>query len=367
MAITIDEFLHDLTERQLLSVEEAHAVRRRMTNPLPDSTGQRVGSQRREPGTIPAEPSTTLAHPARLVLCESVIQNTLQADESHLIFSALRIRDQSPVTIHVLVPGQGIEVPLAAPRLNGSAPQSKDPPAHPHGITDVGRHGEMLCVCCEPLNGETLEQVVSQNGSLPLELATETLVQTARTLKQLEERGLCIGEVSPDVLLLDEEGRIHLTGLHLARLPKPGHCQCSGEPSTNRLHLSLGRLYAYLQTARAWSLDSTFELALPADGPPTPLHRSAKLVLSRLMGREAAPHYPGWDELIGDLECLLNGREISLPMEPKPRDVAAPVNEPTKEPVAASAPKNNSIAVWVTVGLVMVVAVVVGAIKFLAD
>ncbi len=31
MAITIDQFLRDLTERQLLSTEDAHAVRRQLS------------------------------------------------------------------------------------------------------------------------------------------------------------------------------------------------------------------------------------------------------------------------------------------------------------------------------------------------
>lgn len=349
MAITIDEFLRDLTERQLLSSEEAHAVRRRI-----------------EPGTIPAEPSTTLANSARLVLCDSVIQTKLQADENFLIFDALRIRDESPVTIHVLVPGQGRESQAPA-RLNGSASQTKEPSSRPQGIADVGRHGEMICVCCEALEGETLEQVVSQNGSLPLELATETLLQTAKTLKRLEERGLSIGEISPDVLLLDNDGRIHLMGQHLARVSRSGPCQCGGENSAKRLHPSLGKLYAYLQTARPWNADSPSEMALPADGPSGQalLYRSARVVFSRLMEQGAGPHYPGWDDLIRDLECLLSGREISIPVESKSRDASAPMV--LAESVPVSSLKNKSSALWVTAGLVLLGAAVLGIIKYLAD
>jgi hypothetical protein len=372
MTITIDEFLHDLTERQLLSEEEVHAVKRRTTTPLSDCAGQRSGSQRIEPGTIPPEHSTALANSGRLVLCDSVIQTKLQADENHLIFGALRIRDESPVTIHVLVPGQEMESPATA-RLNGSAPQSKEPPARPHGISDVGRHGEMICVCCEPVEGETLEQVVSQNGSLPLELATETLLQTAKTLKRLEEWGLSLGEISPDVLLLDNDGRIHLMGQHLERVPSSSLCQCGGDASAKRLHHSLGKLYAFLQTARTWNANPPLELALPANGPSAQalIYRSARRVFSRLMERDAGSQYPGWDELIRDLEGLLSGREIPLPIESAGRDVPAPRKDsapmPHRESVSASSRKTTSSALWVTAGLVLLGAAVLGIIKFLAD
>lgn len=355
MAITIDQFLHDLTERQLLSQEEAHAVRRRMALPLSGCASSYGGAERMEPGPIPAEPATTLANPARLVLCDAVIQNKLQADGNHLVFSALRIRDKSPVTIHVLVPGQNVESSLGSPKLNGAASVSKEHPPRPQGIADVGRHGEMICVCCESLDGETLEQVVSQNGTLPLELATETLLQTARTLKRLEERGLSIREISPDVLLLDEDGRIHVMGQQLARLFKTDHCHCGTEASAKGLHHSLGKLYAYLQTAHVWTTESSSEKTWPSDAAKAApvLNRSAKLVFHRLLGQETVSHYPGWEELIRDLETMLRGQELS-----QPAAASAPAREswpPVNSEEASAKPQSQQILYWI-IGLAIAAA-----------
>lgn len=371
MAITIDQFLHDLTERQLLSEEEAHAVRRRMASPLAECAAQLAGPERMEPASLPAEPSTTLANPARLVLCDSVIQNKLQADESHLIFNAQRIRDKSPVTIHVLVPGQAMESSLPSPRLNGSATPPKDQPMRPQGIADVGRHGEMICICCESLEGETLEQVVSQNGPLPLELATETLLQTARTLKRLEERGLWIGEISPDVLLLDEEGRIHLMGQHLARIPKTGQCQCGTESSVKRLHQSLGKLYAYLHSAQVGNADASVEMNVSPEGAKASnaLHRSAKLVFARLWGQNAIALYPGWDDLVRDLEAMLRGQELSQPeaqaKDSMPSEAAAVVKAPLAR--EESTKPIGQQALWWIVGLAIASAAIVTALSLLND
>ncbi len=373
MAITIDQFLQDLTERQLLSLEEAHAVRRRMTSPLAECAATRTGTERREPGTIPAEVSTSVAHPARLILCGSVIKDKLQADENSLVFNALRLSDESPVTIHVLVPGQKPESPVPSARQNGSAFAGKEPASRSLGIVDVGRHGEVVCVCCKPLDGETLEQLVSQNGTLPLELATETLLQTARTLKRLQDQGLCIGEISPDVLLLDEDGRVHLMGQHLARIERSTLCHCSGDSSANRLHQSLGQLYAYLQTARVWNADSSSEMNLPSEGTSAPmlLHRSAKRVFSRLMGREVESHYPGWEELLLDLESMLRGQELSMPivaMESQPpvkgpesaASIATPIGEDSSKPQSQK-------AIWWVIGLAIAAAAAVSAISLLSD
>jgi hypothetical protein len=346
MAITIDQFLRDLTERELLSAEEAHAVRRELTANAP----KRAGADQSERGSTSPGSSTGLADVGSLILCDCLIQDKLQDEEQQLIFHAQRLKDDSAVTIQVLLPGIGEGSTAGPARLNGSAAKAGSASALSKGITDVGRHGEMVFVCCEDLEAETLEQVVLQNGTLPLELATETLLQTARTLKRLQEQGLSLHEVTPELLLLDEDGKVHLTGNHHAEPLRSTICQCAEhDPPIPRLFESLGKLFAFLQTGEMDAISS--------------LSPSVKRVYLRLLSREGSQGYNRWDELIQDLESLLDGRDLSAPDELAPAERTEPISSAAATTPAAT---SNHALRW-GIALALFAAVIVAIITALKD
>ncbi len=341
MAITIDQFLRELTERRFLSGEEEPAFRLQLTNNARERTSK-------DSDTIPQQNgSRTAMEISPLILCKSQVLEKLQEDASGLVFAANRLADDAEVAIHVLSPqGTQFEDPTAE-TVHEDSPQAPLP--LPRGIVDVGRHGEMLCVCSQSLEAETLEEVIIGHGPLPVELASDTLLQTVRLLDRMQQQGLVLETISPDQLLLDEAGCVHLTGHQPAQFLSSSHCGCEETSSSpDRLFNSLGVLYEFLQTGQT-AADDSFREPLTGNEQES-FSRSAELVGHRLLEREAAPKYPTWGKLIEDLETLLKGEEVSLPQsgadslpelpevptDPKPTPVAE--GQPSSDPQPTHAP-----------------------------
>ncbi len=239
--------------------------------------------------------------------------------------------------------------------LNGSAPKMLENLSGLKGITDVGRHGEMVCVCSQSLEAETLEQLVRQNGTLPLELATETLLQTAKTLQKLQEQGLSLHKVSPEWLLLDEDGQVHLMGNSATESLLSAICHCSDQaPPIPGLYESLGQLYAFLQTGQT-------DLPFAED---TAFAQSAKQVQARLLEPDDAARYRDWNELIRDLECLLAGQPISPPAGRTEVPSSSPMAEVENAPVPGR-PKSNRR--WLIIALAVLAAAIIAGVLLLRD
>jgi hypothetical protein len=163
----------------------------------------------------------------------------------------------------------------------------------------------MLCLCCESIEAETLEELVLQHDGLPLELATETLLGIVQTLKEIQSRGLELMSVSADQLLLDEDGRVHLSGRDPAGIDFASGRQANQQalPST-RLLASLGELFEFLQTGGK-------SVSAEEQASSARLELSARVVSDRLLMRDATLGYKRWEELLRDLEALQEGRELA--------------------------------------------------------
>jgi len=70
----------------------------------------------------------------------------------------------------------------------------------------------------EYVMGADLATLVKQNGTLPVEQATDYLLQAARGLGQLHANGIYHRNLKPHVLLVDLQGRLRITNLLLAKL-----------------------------------------------------------------------------------------------------------------------------------------------------
>ena len=344
MAITIDQFLRDLTEKQVLSGEELSAFRRELAVAAPKSASRSSPTKNGGPvGALTKEAAATDA--AALVLCDCLITEKLRAESNHWVFAATRLKDDAPVTIHVLRPEGTTEAGRTQAGRNGTAAKTDAGPAAAMRIASVGRYGEMLCLCSESIEAETLEELVLQHDGLPLELATETLLGIVQTLKEIQSRGLELTSVSADRLLLDEDGRVHLSGRDPA-----GIDFASGRPAnqpaipSTRLLASLGDLFEFLQTGgKAESAEEPDSFAS--------LRASARVVADRLLMREATLGYKRWDELLRDLETLQNGRELEEASKAERRPdaeiaSATPAGQGFWLPIAVAIAAVAALAVW---------------------
>ena len=89
---------------------------------------------------------------------------------------------------------------------------------HPHivAVHDAGRVDETCYLVCEYVQGTTLAARMAA-GRLPFREAVALVIQVAEALDYAHRRGVIHRDIKPSNILLDREGRAHLTDFGLAR------------------------------------------------------------------------------------------------------------------------------------------------------
>ena len=104
---------------------------------------------------------------------------------------------------------------LARFHLEAQATASLD---HPNIVRayDVDNDGEQHFLVMEFIDGKDLQNIVKQEGALPLELACNYIAQTAEGLAYAHENNLIHRDIKPANLLIDDKGIVRILDLGLA-------------------------------------------------------------------------------------------------------------------------------------------------------
>ena len=104
---------------------------------------------------------------------------------------------------------------LARFHLEAQATASLD---HPNIVRayDVDNDGEQHFLVMEYIDGKDLQNIVKQEGPLPLELACNYIAQTAEGLAYAHENNLIHRDIKPANLLIDDKGIVRILDLGLA-------------------------------------------------------------------------------------------------------------------------------------------------------
>ena len=123
------------------------------------------------------------------------------------------------VAIKVLVVGKGEDQKLAAERFlrEARAVAALD---HPNivRIFDVSRHNDLPFLVMEYVEGETLQQVLDRDGSVPYATAADAVAQAAAGLQHAHEKGFVHRDIKPANLIRDRSGTVKVLDMGLARL-----------------------------------------------------------------------------------------------------------------------------------------------------
>lgn len=85
---------------------------------------------------------------------------------------------------------------------------------------DAGEHHGFHYLVMEYVKGHDLARVLEHMGPVPLTLALDYLLQTAQGLEYAHRKGVVHRDIKPSNLLLDDEGKVKILDMGLARLGK---------------------------------------------------------------------------------------------------------------------------------------------------
>ncbi|WP_265562887.1 serine/threonine-protein kinase [Streptomyces hygroscopicus] len=90
---------------------------------------------------------------------------------------------------------------------------------HPHvvGVLDFGEHERRLFLVMELVEGDSLSQVLAEDGPLPVERVADIAAQAAAGLAVAHEQGIVHRDIKPGNLLLDAGGTVKIGDFGIAR------------------------------------------------------------------------------------------------------------------------------------------------------
>lgn len=108
-------------------------------------------------------------------------------------------------------------------------------------IHDIGAQDESHYYSMEYVHGQSLAQLVKNQGKLDPEVAVGYILQAARGLKFAHDQGMIHRDVKPDNLLLNHQGIVKVADLGLVKTPGSAETVMKGNASTRQADTRLGR------------------------------------------------------------------------------------------------------------------------------
>lgn len=147
-----------------------------------------------------------------------VIQDLLGRGGMGAVYLAEHLELRRKVAIKVLAPARGEDQKLATERFlrEARAAAALD---HPNivRIFDVARHNDAPYLVMEYIEGETLQQTIDRDGSVPYDMAAEYAAQAASGLQHAHEKGFIHRDIKPGNLVRDRFGTVKILDMGLAR------------------------------------------------------------------------------------------------------------------------------------------------------
>src|SRR5262245_3281612 len=147
-----------------------------------------------------------------------IIQDLLGRGGMGAVYLAEHLELHRKVAIKVLAPARGEDQKLATERFlrEARAAAALD---HPNivRIFDVARHNDAPYLVMEYIEGETLQETLDRDGSIPYDMASEYAAQAAAGLQHAHERGFIHRDIKPGNLVRDRFGVVKILDMGLAR------------------------------------------------------------------------------------------------------------------------------------------------------
>lgn len=253
---------------------------------------------------------------------------------------------------------------------------------HPNIVRgfEVGQEKDQHFFVMEYVEGESLQELVSRNGPLPVEEAVEYIRQAAVGLQYAHEAGLVHRDIKPGNLLVDREGGIKILDMGLSRfyngeddsvLTKdilgtldylaPEQARDSHEVDIRADIFSLGGTFYFLLTGQSPLGTGNVDQALaPTAKEPQPITdfrndvpEALLAVIAKMMARDLEKRY---HTPAGVVRALKPWSKVSVPEPPPstPSTPAAPRPRTSKIKLPPQPAPQKVVPLWVVfVGILL--------------
>ena len=346
MAISVDQFVHQLADSSLMSADEVAALIDALPADKKPQDGEQLARElvRQKKLTAYQAQQVYAGKGKSLVLGNYVILDKLGQGGMGLVLKAEHRRMKRLVALKVLSP-KVTKTPEALRRFQREV-EAAARLKHPNIVTayDADEAGGTHFLVMEYVDGTDLSSLVKKRGPLPLDQALDCILQAARGLQYAHEHGVVHRDIKPANLLLDRQGTVKILDMGLARLDSAGaeQDQLTGtgqimgtvdymapEQAMDTKHAdaradiySLGVTLWYLLTGRPlFDGETTVEKLMAHQTKPVPSLRSAcpdvspelEAVFAKMVAKTPEARYQTMAEVIADLEQCRSGAAAAAP------------------------------------------------------
>lgn len=310
-----------------------------------------------------------------LVFDEYVVLDKLGEGGMGVVLKARHKRMDRLVAIKIL-PSKAMKAPDAVQRFYREV-KAAAKLSHPNIVAayDAREFAGTHCLVMEYVEGKDLSQTVKECGPLELKQALDCILQAARGLEYAHGQGVIHRDIKPANLLLDNQGRVKILDMGLARISlgpqgEPdrdrltessqvmGTCDYMAPEQAENAHqadhradiYSLGcTLYRFFTGKSPFVGESLVQVLMAHRTAPIPSLRSVRpevpeamdAVFQRMMAKRPEERYQSMSEVIADLEAHLGSSTQPFTarlLEERPIAVL-PQTAPSRqgEPVAGTA------------------------------
>ncbi|WP_182869272.1 protein kinase domain-containing protein [Rhodopirellula sp. JC639] len=206
-----------------------------------------------------------------------------------------------------------------------------------HGVHRNGVWNHTPYIAMELVTGSNLQQHIKEHGALPIATAWDFVTQAAIALRAADRSGVVHRDVKPANLMITDDGKLKVTDFGVSRsvnidssnLTMTGSGTIVGTPAYMAPEQAMGKevdcrsdiyalgmtLYHMLSGHAPFKANSAVEMLAQqmSETPPSLIGRVAGMtqdqaeVLDRMIAKQPAERYSGYDELLDDLNRCAPG------------------------------------------------------------
>jgi WD40 repeat protein/serine/threonine protein kinase len=227
MAVSLAQFVENLTASGLMSADEVVALRAKH----PSDDAQSFAQELIRSGRL-TKYQTAAVYQGKtrgLVLGEYVVLDKLGEGGMGVVLKAQHRRMKRLVAVKIL-PAAQLKSPEAVKRFYHEV-EAAARLSHPNIVTahDAGECQGIHYLAMEFVDGQDLASLVNRHGPLPVAQAVDCILQAARGLQYAHGKGVIHRDIKPANLLLDREGTLKILDMGLAHITTAGGDEATGD------------------------------------------------------------------------------------------------------------------------------------------